>query len=434
MDNDTRITKINNNDLIIGPSGAGKTRGYVKPNILQMNESMVIADTKGNLHEEFHILLKKNGYKVMLIDYKNMDNSYGYNPLDCIRYDKKRKQYVAQDILTVARIIAPVSENARDPFWDLAANLYLSCIIAYVLECLEPTKHTMENIAKRIPSLTSTEFSEEMESLSLENPNSFAFRQYQLIKSNADTDRMHASIVGIAIEKFSTLIFDEALEMYHKEERIDFESIANEKTAFFLTISDTDRSMDKLSTLFYAQALQNLCAYADNSPDNRLPVPVRFILDDFATNTVIPNFDNIISVIRSREISVSIIIQSITQLYSVYDINKAKTIINNCDNCLYLGGQDIDTAEFISRKANVQINEVLDMEISSAYLFTRGKKGQKVTRFDIDDHPSFDELKNSQTLVQIVDNIFFNKKYSNEDWENIQREIDYFDETDDLPF
>ncbi len=137
--------------------------------------------------------------------------------------------------------------------------------------------------------------------------------------------------------------------------------------------------MDRLVSLFYAQALQVLCHSADTRyPDHRLPVPVRFILDDFATNAVIPDFDNITSVIRSRNISVSIILQSITQLNAIYGAQRAATITNNCDNCLYLGGQDPETARFISVKANKPVSTILGMGLEETYLFTRGQQPRSV--------------------------------------------------------
>lgn len=135
--------------------------------------------------------------------------------------------------------------------------------------------------------------------------------------------------------------------------------------------------------MLYAQALQILTRYADKEcRGNRLPVPVRFILDDFAANTVIPDFDKIISVIRSREIYVSIIIQSLTQLYSMYESSRAQTIINNCDHLLYLGGQDVETARYIGVKANRTPNAILNMPVGEAILFTRGQEPRKVRKYD----------------------------------------------------
>jgi len=398
MSNDTWATGINNNDLVIGPSGAGKTRSYVKPNLLQCNESLIVADTKGSLIHEVGPVLRRHGYQVISLDFTDMPGSYGYNPLDYIRYHKKRKKYVEQDIMTIANSLVPI-EDYREPFWEHAAEMYLASLIGYVLECLPQREHTLEYVAllftqmqrerSSIPSRGELLFQE----LGLENPDSFAYQRYQMYRVTANAEKMHSSILGILAEKLGPLLYDGPVSMYRKGKRVDFPSLGREKTAVFLTISDTDRSADRLINLFYTQALQALCRSADRDyPDHRLPVPVRFILDDFATNTRIPDFDNIISVIRSRDIYVSIMVQSISQLNALYGTERAKTIINNCDNCLYLGGQDVETAQYISVKANRTADTILNMPLGEAYLFTRGEPPQRVRKYDIRRHERYNEL------------------------------------------
>ncbi len=398
MDNNTWATGINNNDLIIGPSGAGKTRGYVKPNLLQCNESLIVADTKGSLIGEVGPVLKRHGYEVINLDFTDMLGSYGYNPLDYVRYDKQRKKYVEQDIMTIAASLVPL-ESTKEPFWDHAAEMYLASLIGYVLECLPKREHTLEYVSKLFTEMCRekpdkpSQGERLFDQLGAENPDSFAYQKYRMYRVTTAADRTHACILGILAEKLSPLVYDGPLAMYSKKNRVDFRSLGRKKTAVFLTISDTDRSSDRLVNLFYTQALQTLCRSADRDyPGHRLPVPVRFILDDFATNTRIPDFDNIISVIRSREIYVSIIVQSISQLDALYGPEKAKTIINNCDNCLYLGGQDVETARFISVKANRTADSILNMPLGEAYLFTRGKAPQKVQKFDIRRHERYGEL------------------------------------------
>lgn len=151
--------------------------------------------------------------------------------------------------------------------------------------------------------------------------------------------------------------------------------------------------MDKLVSLFCTQAMHCLCDSADlDYADHRLPVPVRFILDDFATNAVVPDFANLTSVIRSREISVSIILQSITQLNAVYGEADAATIIDNCDNCLYLGGQDLNTARIMSQKANRSLDSILNMPLSDAILFTRGQPPRRVQKYNLCTHPNYNPL------------------------------------------
>ena len=393
INNDTWLTGINNNDLIIGPSGAGKTRGYVKPNIMQCNESMIIADTKGNLISEMSPILKKAGYKIIHMNFKNLSESYGYNPLDFIRFDDQTGKYNEQDIMTVANVIVPNARSRQEPFWEDAARMYLACSIAYVMEFLPKEEHSLEFVIDLISEMDSPNFKRLFDELKATEPDCLALKLQKLFKANGRAEKMHASILGVLSEKFNGLNFEAALKMYANENKIDFKKLGIEKTAVFLTISDTDRSMDRLVSLFYTQALQELVSSADSDyPDCRLPIPVRFILDDFATNAYIPDFDNIISVIRSREIYVSIILQSITQLNALYGSEKATTIINNCDNCLYLGGQDVTTADFMSIKANRTVNTILEMPLNESYLFTRGSKPKKVQKYDIKEHERYCEL------------------------------------------
>lgn len=393
--NDTWKTGINNNDLIIGPSGAGKTRSYVKPNMMQANESMIIADTKGSLIQEVGPVLEKEGYRIVKIDFTDMLDSWGYNPLDYIRYNEKTGKYIEQDIMSIAACFVP-TEDLRDPFWENAARMYLASMIGYVMECLPQEEHTPEYVAKLFAEMNTENFDCLFEELEQRNPDSFAFKKYAMFKGIKTADKMHESIRGILAEKLDPLIYDGPLAMYNDPRKVDFKSLGREKTALFLIISDTDRSSDKLVNLFYTQALQALCSSADKDyPDHRLPVPVRFILDDFAANVYIPDFDKIISIIRSREIYASIVLQSLSQLEGLYGHNKAMTIVNNCDNCLYLGGQDVDTARYIAVKANKATDSILNMPLNEAYLFTRGSAPRKVVKYDIRQHERYKELPES---------------------------------------
>lgn len=396
MNNNTWVTGLNNNDIIIGPSGSGKTRGYVKPNILQCNESMIIADTKGNLIKELKKPLEKAGYKVIDMNFKNLSHSYGYNPFDYIRYDDENCCYSEQDILTIASAIIPKPTSKTDPFWELAARMYFTSAVAYTMECLPKEEHNLENAIILSLQIGNGNYAKLISELELLSPNSLAVKTFNLFKYTCKTEKTEASILAILGEKFNGLMLNELFNMYKSQNRINFKNLGREKTAVFLSISDTDRSKDRIISLFYTQALQVLCNSADfDYPDCRLPVPVRFILDDFATNAYIPDFQNIISVIRSREIYVSIILQSITQLDALYGPSHAKTIINNCDNCLYLGGQDIETANYMSYKANKPITSILNMPLDTAYLFTRGQEPRIVKKFDITEHTKYRELSQS---------------------------------------
>lgn len=389
MNNDTWKTGLNNNDVIIGPSGAGKTRSYVIPNILQCNESMIIADAKGSVRKEVVDTLLEKHYKIIDIDLMDLFSSYGYNPFDFIRYDEKRECYVEQDIMTVASCIVPV-ETIREPFWELASRQYLECLIAYVLECLPESEHSLESVVKLFLEMDTGKFNALMKELQELNPDSFAVMRYRLYQSSTKADKMHASILGVLAEKIAIFAFDGAKALFNNTNRINFADLGKEKTAVFLNVSDTDRSMDKLANLFYTQALHTLCYSADRDyKDNRLKVPVRFFLDDFASNVYIPDFDKTTSIVRSREIYVSIIIQSLSQLEGMYGQARAKTILNNCDNMLYLGGTDVGTAQYISKKANKSVSSILNMPLDNVWLFTRGTEPQCVQKYNLFEHKNY---------------------------------------------
>ena len=183
--------------------------------------------------------------------------------------------------------------------------------------------------------------------------------------------------------------FDEIQTMFSGDDPIRFTDLGNKKCAVFLNVSDTDRALDTLVNVFYTQLFQILCKQADSTDEGRLKVPVRVFLDDFATNVYIENFDKLISVIRSREICVSVILQSISQLDSVYNKSQALTIINNCDHVIYLGGSDLQTAEYMAARMCKPTESILCMPNEEILLLTRGKKGEQVSR--VKPYSCFDE-------------------------------------------
>lgn len=387
INNDTRATGNNNNDLIIGPSGAGKTRGYVIPNILQADGSLVVTDTKGNLCRQFQPYLESRGYQVMELNFARMDrNRWGYNPLAAIRYDRKRRQYNEQDIIGLSAVIAPVLTR-DDPFWDQSAQIYLQALVGYVLECLPVQERNLSSVCRLSGLIGSITLDQMFRELSELKPDCFAVSRYRSMMTTRSANRTDACIRAFLDRHLLPLSYDEASQMFRNPQQVSLDGIGLRKTAVFLTVSDTDRSSDPLVNLFYAQAFQRLVALADRSPGSRLPVPVRFILDDFATNAVIPHFDNLISVIRSRELSVSLVIQSLSQLESIYGRAKSQTIINNCDNWLYLGGLDLQTAQEMSTRLNRTVQSVLNMSHTDAVVLTRGQPPRRCDKFLPEDHP-----------------------------------------------
>lgn len=394
VSNDTWQTGLNNNDLIIGPSGSGKTRGYVKPNILQCSESMVITDTKGALRPDVGTALEQQGYKVVEINLADCALSpCGYNPLACIRQDREG-HYREQDILTLAACMVPV-ESRHDPYWELTARIYLESAVSYVLEALPEEERHPGSVVRLAGEMgRDGRYKALMRELEVVDPGSFALSRYRLFQSVSESaEKTAACIFSFLASKLAPFSFGDAVRVFTKPERINIKELGRKKTAVFLTISDTDDSMYRLANIFYTQALHTLCELADKSPGHRLKVPVRFYLDDFASNVVIPDFDRIISVIRSREISVSVIIQSLSQLESLYGQAKAMTILNNCDNMLCLGaGRDLETAKYISQQANKPVSAVLNTPLGEAWLLTRGEAARKVRKYDLKQHSLYGRL------------------------------------------
>ncbi|MBR5090104.1 MAG: type IV secretory system conjugative DNA transfer family protein [Ruminiclostridium sp.] len=385
--NDTHRTKLNNNDLIIGPSGCGKTSGYVIPNILGTYGSYVIADTKGNLYRKLASRLEAEGYHVRTLDFVEPGNSCGYNPLRYIRKTRNGR-YDESDICRIASALCPVDKNDNEKFWYFRAQDTIAALIAYVLETYPDNKQNLTEVSILSKSLGVLVIDSEgryvdtpafravrkIFELGAYDPMSFAYRKIESLRSVMVTERTWPCILQFVHMALS--IFDMAgyEKMSKNRKSIFLPDIGREKTALFVNISDTDRSCDKLIDLFYTQLFQQLCSTADKSPASRLDVPVRIILDDFATNVYIPDFDKLISVIRSREISVSIIIQSLTQLDALYDHYRARTIINNCDHLLYLGGQDLETAHYISERANKPLENILYMPLDRMMILERGQQ------------------------------------------------------------
>ena len=403
INNNTWQTGLNNNDLIIGVSGAGKTRGYVIPNILHSNESMVIVDTKNTLSRRLSPHLKKEGYEVWNLNFAKMDQSpMGYNPLSCIeRYTDQSYPYNTQDIEMLAEYLCPI-ECDKDPFWDYSARMFMATLIAYVMEALPENEKHLGSVAEIQEFMAKSMFKSLITEWGDAFPESYALQKWKLYKGTDSADKTHACIRMFVGEKLSSYTSKGALKMFSNPHQVDFRSLGRRKIALFINVSDTDRSNDKLLNLLYSQALHELCDSADCSPDGRLKVPVRFIMDDFASNAVIPDFDKVISVIRSREIYVSLILQSLSQLDSMYGKDRAMTIINNCDSCLYLGGQDVETARYIAVKANKTADTILTLPIDAALLFVRGQKPQQVTKYSLEEDPLYLELVSASAADNMV--------------------------------
>ena len=365
-------TNLNNNVLIVGGSGTGKTRKIVTPNIKEAVGSYFICDPKGQLYKVWGKYLVDKGYKIRLIDFIHPDMSDGYNSMDYLK--------ISQDIAKLASVIANSKESEGthcDPYWDRMTILLLCAIIGYMKET-NSTEMTFREIL-RLVSLGEREDSDDksselrklFDSHKRRHPDSWACEKFEAV--DTAPYKTYDTIRSTLAAKFSQ--FDtEELRLMMKKGGFDFTSVAREKTAVFVTVSDTDRTMDPLVNIFFTQAMNELCTYADDKcSGGRLPIPVRFILDDFATNCRIDEFPRMISSIRSRALSVMLMIQSEAQLRQGYE-HDAQTIISNCDTYVYLGGNDVQTAKAVSERCDKPLNEVLYMPVGHCWVFRRGSQ------------------------------------------------------------
>ena len=391
LPNDTWESGINCNQLVLGPSGSGKTRNVLKPNLLQGYASYLVIDTKGQLYREIGPILAELGYVVHNIDFTDVCGTIGYDPLVHIRRDPATGEPNQRDIISVASALCPTENNA-DPFWDHAAANYLASYIAYVLEVFPRELQTMEQVIRLYEQNNTSDRLERLyKSLAQTHPKSFALGIYRRISSGREAEKMNASIMGIIAEKVMALSFKEAVDLYRMTEKVDFARLGYERVALFVTVSDVDFSLRPLTNLFVSQALQGLIEEADACPGGVLPNPVRLFLDDFS-NLQIPHFDDIISVVRSREIWCTILCQSVSQLQTRYGAPGAETIIANCDTQLVLAFSDNTTTACFAPVARRQADTLRATPIDEAWLFVRGRKPECVHKYDVTTHPRYREL------------------------------------------
>ena len=379
VSNDDRETGHNGNDLILGASGAGKTTSYICPNLNNPSGNFVVQDTKGKLCHQFSASLRAKGYKVYTVDFVNPDKSCGYNPLSYLRR-RSDGSLIETDIKKLAAQLVPQLDR-NDPFWEKAAVRYIAMLIAFVMEALPENEHNMCSVIRMHQSFQSGEGKDMLNEWSEENPDSYSARKYNIISNSFSAEKMWNSIMEFANEALDPFDVAEFWNVFKNKNQLDMKELANRKCAVFVNVSDHDSSYGILSSIFYTQLLQVLLDEADKRPDGRLKNFVRLYLDDFAASASIPDFHNTVSIIRSRGIMVSIILQSLSQLESMYSEARAISILNQCDTMLYLGGShDLKTAEYIANHINKTIYSVLTLPSDKSILIRRGAEPKIVDK------------------------------------------------------
>lgn len=359
----------NKNVLVIGGSGSGKTRFYVKPNLMQMHSSYVVTDPKGTLVLECGKMLYENGYDIKILNTINFKKSMKYNPFAYLRSEK--------DILKLVQtIIANTKgdgEKAGEDFWVKAEKLYYTALIGYIYyEAPEEEK----NFKTLLDMIDASEVREDdetymnpidrlFEALEKKDPSHFAVKQYKKYKLAAGKTAKSILIsCGARLAPFDIRELREIMS----EDELELDKIGDRKTALFVIISDTDDTFNFVVSIMYSQLFNLLCDKADDVYGGRLPVHVRCLLDEFANIGLIPKFEKLIATIRSREISASIILQAQSQLKAIYK-DHADTIVGNCDSTLFLGGKEKTTVK--------ELSETLGKETIDLYNTSETRSNQK---------------------------------------------------------
>ena len=368
----------NKNILVIGGSGSGKTRFFCKPSLLQAHSSYVCTDPKGTLLPEIGAFLERKKYRIKCLNLINFRKSMKYNPLAYIRSEKDILKLVNALIMNTKG----EGEKSSEDFWVKAERLYYSALIGYIwYEATEEEK----NFITLLDLINASEAREDDETyqspvdllfsqLEEREPDHFAVKQYRKFKMAAG--KTLKSILISCGARLAPFDIKELRDLMEYDE-LELDTLGDQKTALFVILSDTDSTFNFVAALMYSQLFNLLCDKADDFYGGRLPVHVRLILDEFANIGQIPNFDKLIATIRSREISASIILQSQSQLKTIYK-DAADTIVGNCDSTLFLGGKEKSTLKEISELLGKETIDLYNQSENRGSQVSHGLSYQKL--------------------------------------------------------
>lgn len=374
---DGRQHKRNLNVIVCGGSGSGKTRFYAKPNLLQANSSFVVLDPKGELLRDTGRLLEQKGYDIKVIDLVNMERSHCYNPFVYLRSDNDIQRLVTN----LFQNTTPKDAKNMDPFWDQAAMMLLLALIFYLYYEAPPEEQNFPMVMDMIRAGDVKEETDDYTSpldvlfnkLESRNPEHVALKYYRSYHSGSGKTLKSIQITLLSrLEKFNL----ESLAGITVTDEMELGMLGEEKRAIFAVIPDNDSSFNFIVGMLYTQLFQQLYYRADYVHGGRLPVHVHFVMDEFANVALPDQFDKLLSTMRSREISVSIIIQNMAQLKALYP-KEWESITGNCDTFLYLGGNEQSTHEYVSKLLG---KETVDM---NTYGQSKGRSGTYSTNWQL---------------------------------------------------
>lgn len=372
---DGRKHKRNLNVLVVGGSGSGKTRFYAKPNVMQANTSFVVLDPKGEILRDTGNLLKAKGYEIKVLDLINMHLSHCYNPFAYLKDDKD----VLKLVTNLIRNTTPKGSNTNDPFWERSETALLEALILYLLYKAPKREQNFPMVMEMIAAAEVREDDETYQSpldelferLEMREPEHLAVKQYNIFKLAAGKTAKSILIgLGVRLEKFNL----STLAGITTVDEMKLSSIGEKKTALFAVIPDNDSSFNFIVGMLYTQLFQRLMYLADYKHGGRLLVHVHFVMDEFANVALPDEFDKLLSTMRSREISVSIILQNLAQLKALFK-DTWESIVGNCDEFLYLGGNEQSTHKYVSELLG---KETID---TNTYGLSKGRNGSYSTNY-----------------------------------------------------
>lgn len=366
------------NTVVVGGSGAGKTRFYAKPNLCQANTSFVVLDPKGELLRDTGYLLKEKGYEVRVLDLLNMEKSHCYNPFVYLRDDNDVQRLVTN----LFKSTTPKGSQSNDPFWDTAASMLLLALVFYLKYEAPPEEQNFPMVMEMLRAADVREDCDEytspldelFERLEMKNPDHIAVKYYKDYHSgSAKTLKSIQITLAARLEKFNL----SSLAALTATDELDLPSLGEKKVALFALIPDNDTSFNFLVSILYTQLFQQLFYLADHKYGGALPVPVHFLMDEFSNVSLPDDFSKILAVMRSRQVFVSIILQNISALKALFE-KEWESILGNCDEFLYLGGNETSTHKLISEsylgKATIDTN---------TYGKSSGRNGNYSTNYQI---------------------------------------------------
>ena len=343
-----KIHRRNLNTIVIGGSGAGKTRFYCKPNIMQCNTSFVVLDPKGEILRSEGYLLEKEGYVIKIIDLIDMSKSHGYNPFHYIQSDKD----ILKLITNLIRNTTPKGSQSMDPFWEKSETALLEALMLYLYHYAPEDEQNFTMVMEMLTYAEVKEDDEEYESpldelfysLRKTDPQSLALKQYEIYRSGA-TKTIQSILISVGV-RLAAFNLDSMASLTRYDE-LELDKIGERKTALFAVIPDNDSTFNFLVGMLYTQLFQMLYYQADYVYGGELPIPVHFLMDEFANVALPDEFDKLLSTMRSRQIFVSIILQNLAQIKTLFK-DSWESIVGNCDELYYLGGNEQSTHKFIS--------------------------------------------------------------------------------------